>query len=522
MNAVTSCTLRKVPLVLALSSIYAFGTAYAVPVVYDNTFTLATSNQSIYGSGAQPSWGYDSGFQGAQWGTYAGNSPVSTGVNAISGSDVCVWGGACVDTRTGAAINMSSSGRVGVDVTAQALGGSVSVTLPMSTQLTFGDKNSNGVFHVSGSQQVNTGGVIAATGPSFKAGVNGVINLDNSVSAEGCFIGAGCSTSSSDLNIDPGKFSLVGLDTTQTKPFSAFGLGLPVFKYGKQYDYRKDGSICAVGSSTDCVTTAGTPVSVTVGTPKLATFALDKPQDFSGGTLSGSTLSASHNETVTTVNADLTGILQSVLGSPVDILNPSINFGFASLNGSLLDAQAGVNLGLTQNLGFTPDLDVTLTFDVPVYELIGGHLVNQGNSVTFNLAEGADLSFNGADGHLLNWTYSMSGGNQFTSSFGLSIDPDFQISAACIDLELSLGLGGTGNQCAYSNTFNTTNLLDINVDSQDFALGGFDTASFSQDSPPGGNTTPEPGTLSLVGLAIAGMVQVERKRRERARRPSSP
>jgi hypothetical protein len=464
------------------------------------------------------------------------------------------------DTRTGAAITLSSSGQVGIDVHAQANGGAIAVVLPVQTSLKIDDLGF-GKFHVGGTNSVGAGASISATAPSFKAGVDGIINIDNSISATGCFIGAGCSTSSADININPGQFSIVGLDTTATKPFSAFGIDIPQVKFGKEIPIR-------AGTETpECTASKNNPgqqalienglvddpcASGPLAAPVVAVLKVDKLTDHTGGSMIGDTLTLSSNTPVLRVTADLTGIAQYALGSPVDVLNPSLDLKVATVTGSLIDVQAGIQLGLSQVFGFTPDLLATLTFDrdvlqyeqqqigetvsesfdfgcwlgfanyecdgfnrvtrTPVYGMVA---VNKGHTVTVDLEKGADFAFvGGGGGDLLSRVYSVGNGANFNSNSLISIDPTMPIRAACFDLELKLGLGGTGNHCVLDETFGTTDLVDVSVFNNTFELTGFNDASFESDFRVG---VPEPGSIFLISIGLFGLAYSYRPLRRRGR-----
>lgn len=601
----TISAFKKTPAQLAIIGCFALAApaaAVASPLLYHDTYTLQTTNQSMWASGVQSSWSYDSGFQGAKWGTYAGNSPASGGINAISGSPnteifpatpgtpsvhipstrTC-WAGICTpelgnydipgipstpavtaDTRTGAAISASSSGQVGVEIKAKADGGAIAVVLPVSSQLAITETNP-GKFHVSGSSIIISGAAISSTAPSFKAGVDGIINLDNSISATGCFIGVGCSTSGSSLNVDPGKFSIVAVDTTATKPFSAFGQDIPQVQFGKQILIRSgtESQECKAAKASPglsaLIENGTVPDPCAAGpfaAPVVATIQVDKLLDHTGGTLSSGTLTARNQQSVLTVTADLTGILQKALGFPVDVLNPELNLKVATVSGSLIDVQAGIALGLKQTFAFTPDVLTRLTFDrdvlqyerrivsynvseapdfgcslyqalgnafsapsyecnginrvtrAPVYGLVA---INVGHQITLDLFAGADFSFVSGMGNLLGRDYFVKDASNFRSQSNLTIDPTLPIKAGCFDLELAAGLGGTGLQCAFTETYKTTGLADIEVYQNSFSLIGFNIVSLASDDP---LSVPEPSSILLMLLGLFGLDRVLRARRK--------
>jgi len=173
--------------------------------VFTDSYTLTTTNQSMWSSGAQAGFSYDSGLLGAAWGTYGSSGvPTTFGINAITGSvdatvipgipSICGFGfctpstsPVTADTRTGGALDGTTSGQVGVYVTAEANGGGINVSLPVTTSLTIGEAGADGIFRVSGANDLG-GGTITAIAPSFKAGIDGVLDLNASVKGTGCLI----------------------------------------------------------------------------------------------------------------------------------------------------------------------------------------------------------------------------------------------------------------------------------------------------------------------------------------------
>lgn len=373
---------------------------FAAPLAFNDNFTLSTANQSMWGTGAQTGWNYDS-FQGIKWGTYLNtpsspnHGPATIGVNAVTGSSseviipsVCFWtpwgeqctGALTIDSRTGASVGLTTSGQLGVGVKASANGGAVSAVLPVKTTLQVSE-SVNGKFHVGGSAKidpVNGGAKISATAPSFAAGVNGIVNVDASIFAEGCFVLAGCTSGGS-----AGGFGfnqqLVAINTANAQPFSVLGLDLPLPGVNSFYRIRQgeppcQGPITQSGTKPDCSTSG----PVAVGNVVLAQVELDTLKNFSGGTYdqSSNLLSVSHNSPVLTLDADVIGIAQAALGLTVDVVNPSIKLNIpvigsaVSVGVKLADLQVGIQLGLQQSFAVTPNLQVTLQFDKPVSEYV--------------------------------------------------------------------------------------------------------------------------------------------------------
>lgn len=488
---------------------------------YSDSYTLKTTNQSMWSSGNQASWNFNSGLLGGAWGTYAGNSPVSKGVNAITGSaNAVIIPGVCFgllgctsdvtgDTRTGASVNVTSSGQAGVVVTAHANGGAIGAVLPMTTVLQFDDRGA-GKFHIGGTNAIGPGANITSSAPSFKAGIDGVINMENHIAATGCVIGAGCSSTSRDANLLAGQFNILAIDTTKTKPISAFGADLSIFEFNKDISIRAGGVSCPSG---DCQ-------SVPVSTPQVAVARLDRLLDHSNASLSGNTLSMSNNQTVVSLTADITGILQYAMGVPFDALNPAIDLGVASVTGSVVDVRAGINLGITQSFDFVPRLLATLTFDKPVGRWISIPSLSDrlywdylGYTVTVDFnSVGQDFQFVGGEmGNLLDRKYWIEDGDNFTNKTQLSIDPTVPIKAGCFQGSLS-GLGSF-DTCGYDHEFKTTDLFDVSGFNRGFNLGGFNVADFATlNEIIDPNAVPEPGSIALFSVGLFFLAALRRLR----------
>lgn len=483
--------------------------AQASPIVLNDSYTLSTTGRNVYTSGAEQAWIYHSGFQGARYGSFANQAPAGFGFNAIAGNEnECVLL-VCVDTRTGAAAQFSSSGQVGVEVAARASGGSVSATLPFSTTLSLTVDPSTGRVHVGGDSGLKPSAQVKVAAPNFAAGVDGILNVDSSLALTGCIIFAGCTSSNTPFNIDPGRFGLIGFDTSKDTPLDAFGVPFKV-KFGSDIDFRKSVAgvaFCDVDGA--CFDASG--FKVALGGPLLASARVDRPNDFaSSGVNSLGQIDASSNSTVFTMTADIPGIAQAVLGFPFDVLNPllSIDLKVAtlSLSGSLVDASVGVNLGFGQRVSFDPTLLATLEFDTDVIQ----NGINLGRFITVDVDAGSDFEFAGAVGKLLSRTYSIADRADFTSESSLTIDPLIAFSAGCVDIELSFPRVGTGPQCAFSRSFATTGLLEVPVYSQQFSLGGFGAQRYAQAIDLS-TAIPEPHSALLVMAALAGLGRFSRR-----------
>ena len=204
---------------------------HAAPLVgtYVNDVTFQTSDQSIWGTGSD-TW-TASTFLGTTWGTYAGQNPWQLKIGGIWGSaNADCWLFTC-DTRTGAEVALNSSGKLGIVPYASASGGTLDATVPVhfAVNAPVDTIPAKTVFTVSAQGHVMSSASLNVAAPSFKAGVDGYVKLDNSVSGNLCFIFAGClDPAPTTFNLGPGQFNILGLDTSKAKPFSIAGVDFAI------------------------------------------------------------------------------------------------------------------------------------------------------------------------------------------------------------------------------------------------------------------------------------------------------
>lgn len=576
----------------AASSSLSAPAAAQANVSLNKYFTLE-STISQFGPGSPISQSYYSGLVGTSWGSYRGNSPLTYGVNGIIGNQnaviipavpgtpsIYVPGsptftvpGVCVpligcspsittpgtpgftipaipgtpavtaDTRSGFGINVASSGRVGVEFRSEVTAGTIKASIPLDTRLDIKGDVGSGIFTMKANSLMAPGASITATAPTVQFGVSGVIELKNSIGGTGCIIGAGCSSSTSDVNITPGKFTVVGLDTAQNNGITLSGINIPISTNTGSYTIRKDQVPC---KTSEC---ANIPISVSG--PALVTASYALPQTITSNSLSGNkldTLSLTRKDTVIQTNANLTGIVQTALGFPIDALSPNlavkvpkIPFAIGSVTGTTVNAQAGFELGLSQFFkidGIDSDnLAVTLNFEKPVslvanYDnlitcaqpLLSGcaptvppEFLQLGKTVTLDMDD--EMAFFGG-GSLISYSYGFKNLKTLTSETSIDIGLNMPIKAACYKVSVP-GFGTDDCAYEYTRSFDLTSIPIVeNMFSFDFGKKTFliPIAIDNEVSPgldPVMGTVAEPSSILLVGLAMLGMGASLNRRRKK-------
>lgn len=578
---------RVSSLALILLAVTAPGSSQAQLFAFDDRFTFTTTGQSLFSSGGTQGWAYDSGLLGSGWGTYTGNPARSFGINAISGSEreeifpaipgipaqfikVCdpLFGTGCktiqvfpeipgtpavyADTRTGASAKFSSSGEVGIRVKAQSSGGSLSATLPFETQVRMTSIVSHytepPTFRIGGSSALGQGASFAASGLAIAVDVSATLNMRNSLSATGCAIGAGCSTSSMSLNVIAGTFGVVGIDTARDEFLSVAKTPIPGVEFDRDYEVRRAADksvspvvVCAKGATLCSSDREGL---LRPAGPNLVTFNASALDDHATTRFGDDTLRLSSKERVLTTQLDITGVGQLLGGLPVDVLNPNVTLGgVAAFSGSLVQAQVGIEQSFVQKLELTARPSVALTFDedVFVYHLTAGGVtlpaiatnggarepdwglppgtygvgqswVNVGRTVTLDLERDIYVRFaDGTPGRLLERRYFIGDDADFTTEFLLDIDPILSTRGGCGKITLLFGLGATGQECTFDEQV-TIDGASVRVYRKSFDLGGFgdqtivsDPVSVGDGDPePDPDPTPDPDPLPCLSCGLGG------------------
>ncbi len=434
-----------------------------------------------------------------------------------------------VDTRTGAEVKLTSTGKFGFELGYTVDGGSVEAGAEFSATAVIPDPVGPGeLFSLNPNSSLDDG-TISSQSPTAKAFLNAVAELEASVTAQGCLILAGCTSGSGDLvdfaetltlaEINPNALEILpntlpDANGDPTLPLASVDLfGQKLTLQGALDASLTPGFKLTTSQFTIIDTTPPTP-DLTVD---LAQLTLNVPEITTSGGLDGGVIKSNGRDDFIGLKADLDGVAAMAgaippLGVGVDLIDVgsgATNFKVTTQL-DLLDIDVGPDLGVTQHFELTPTLMVDLQFD---------------NAVTIEGMADKQTSWSGAWANLPNLAI-------FTNT---TITPTFWLDAILTNnIGLDLGLSGTIDLFKFSfnaslggvnligtspvslnsllglgNTLFETDKLDFPIWDTQFALGGFNkitAASFMV-------VVPEPGSLSLILIGLGALLLRRRCRR---------
>lgn len=430
------------------------------------------------------------------------------------------------DTRTGAELNVHTSGKAGIELGYTIDSGSVDATaafqatalLPEIEEITPSE------FFDLGTSSIFDSGTLETQSPMIEAYVSAVMQLSGSIDATACALTFGCANSGSvalptiDMNqrilsIDPNSLKVLDGIGPDGAPLAE----VPILNQSLTLEGGATIAPPVVGFS---LSVAGVNlVSSLPPTPSLAVdlaeATVSVPNIATQGTGSGDNVSSSGRDDLLSLQVDVDGAASLFAGLPPVGLNfDLINGGGFALGASLdlIDVDAGPVLGITQDFEFTPTLMVNLAFSNPI-------------------------QIAGLSGLQDSWTGLWSELPLLALTETTTFTPTFWLDALLRnDTGLDLGLVGTldllklgatasvagidilnfnsislNNLLGIGNTLFETDTIGFSVFDNMFELGGFNmftgpafTLMVAQ--------VPAPGTL---GLLLAGFLVLHLRRRSR-------
>lgn len=377
------------------------------------------------------------------WGTYAGGGPAELfKIGGISNVYDPLFGAYL--GRYGAEASMQSSGRIGLEFSASARGGSLDFSQSFQPRLTLPDSwASKEIFTVKSSDTKVTAATLTPYLPSVQASVSGLFNFDARVSAQGCVVS--CTSTSFEFGLNPGKFSLLNFDSGASSMLTVFGQPVPVPALGKEF---LNGS--------------------------LNTFMVNTVKNSDCSALTGGGMHCGNQ--VLRGGWELVNMLPPFYGAANPLRFQGSHRG-VSLTTNFLSINAGPSVAMEFDFAPTVPVFTKLVFDKPVHEIIGtvngveSSIERTDGIVTFALGSDIQLRFDGAPGKLVGRNYFLADASIKTSlSADLNLNLRNNFGCGFNVTVLGLSLGGPGvNDCLYQNessasltqleVYSATNLL---------------------------------------------------------------
>ncbi len=440
------------------------------------------------------------------------------------------------DTRTGAQLDVNSSGKVGLEFGYTIDSGSVDSSVGFSALAELPEAINASEFFSLNAGSLLDSGTIDTQSPKIEAYISSIMELSGSVKATACATLFGCRSSTTALpGIDMDQ-RVLSIDPDGVKILDgalAGGEPLAVLALNNQ-SITLEGGV-SVGpppvagfklAGPGGVTLASTMPPTPAVTIDMAKISIQAPDIATSGTKSGAGLIASGGrDDLLSVQLDLDGMASIMAGLPPAGLNTTLLDAHGlKIEGKLdiIDVDAGPVLGITQDFELTPTLMVDLAFNNPIKIAGMSGLQSSWTGVWDDLPDLALLETTTFTPTF--WLDAMLE-NEFGLDLGLVGTLDFfklsaTASAGGIDF-LNFGVASLNQILGFGNTLFETDKLALSVFAGEFALGGFNrvlgnpftlslgsTFISTRNAGRSGGTVPEPGTLwglvlGLIALSVA-------------------
>lgn len=428
-----------------------------------------------------------------------------------------------IDTRTGAELNVHSSGKVGLEFGYSIDSGSVDTKANFQAVAELPESVKASEFFSLTTNSIFADGSIQTQSPKIEAYISTILQLSGSIDAQACALTLGCANSGSIalptidldqriLSIDPNSLKVLDGIMPDGKAFAE----IPILNQSLTLEGGITTTVPPVPGFmlTGPGFTIGTLPSP-AATVELAEMTVYAPDIATTGTGSGEKVTSNGRDDLLSLQLDLDGAATMFAGLPPTGMNfHLINTPTLQLSASLdlIDVKAGPVLGVTQDFEFTPTLMADIAFSNPV-------------------------QIAGLSGLQNNWSGLWSELPQFAINETTTFTPSFWLDASLTnDIGLDLGLVGTldllklGAKGSFGGVFNLdfnpftlndllgigntlfeTSKVGFSVYDTTFNLFGFDNIAGSPFTLY--VAVPEPGTF---GLMLVGLVALQLRRRQHA------
>lgn len=445
------------------------------------------------------------------------------------------------DTRTGATIDVRSSGKVGLQFGYAVDSGSVDTTARFRATAQLPSTVKAAEYFSLKTGSVFDMGTIATQSPKIEAYISPVLKLSGTMDAKVCGVALGCATATNvalpTINLENQR--LLSIDPNSLKILDGIlpdGKALAEVPISNQTLTLEGGATLSdppvVGfklSGPQGVTIAtNLPPGVPTVTAKGATVTAFVPNIATTGATTAAPVTSSGRSDLLTAKIDLDAVaagrgLIPPTGAGFDVIDTPVFK--LQVNGDLIDAEAGPVLGVTQKFTFAPKLMATVNFSR------GVHVEGKNGLQDSWTGEWSQLPQFAIDG-TTTFTPSFWLDAMLTNEFGLDLGligtyDVLKIGATAkagpvdvlrfnpLSLNRQLGLGNTMFETdklsfpVYGDTFDLNGFEEIAGQSFTFAMDASGLASLVSTTP-----VPEPSTYAMLLLGL-GMLGATARRRSR-------
>ena len=443
-----------------------------------------------------------------------------------------------IDLATGASIDLTTSGKIGIQADFMVDSGSVAARADFTVTAELPDAPIKaGTFFSLSPSSTFASGTINTQSPGIEASINGVLELSGSVAAQACLLG-NCIENETPLqpisyspetNPPEEPYPLEIFSFDPNAGVSLFGESLiggveskPLVVSFNPFTYQMKvaiGDTVLIGDTVPPPTTEVADITFTL--PDIAT---------SGASVDGNPIKSSGSDTVINADVDLDGLFTMATWVPmsadITLLDKDIAGEHVEIAATidLLDIDLGPTINLFQDFELTPTLMVDLAFDHQV-QFQGGALVNgysgawdslpniaifQDTTVTPTFWLEATLTNNTGVNFAIDLDLEALSGS-ITAQLG-DFDLGDLLGEKFVEEDGSLGFGPLWDPAPIllGGEFGAFNLWSGSFAFTGFApLLGSPFTLFVADS----GSVPEPGTLLLMGIGLAMLCAMFRRRK---------
>lgn len=435
------------------------------------------------------------------------------------------------DTRTGAQLDVHSSGKVGLEFGYTVNSGSVDAEVDFNALAWLPEQPQEvGVSIDLNSSSALNGGSIQTQSPEIEAYISAIMQLSGSVDATACLITLGCTDGSADLptidmdqrilSIDPNSIKILDGILPGDEPLAEIPLAnQSITLSGGLTTTAPPAPVFEVSTSIPGVEFSSAP-GIPAVTTDLAEITVNVPNIATDGELDNGQITSAGRDDLLELQLDLDGLAVVATSGSLPPAGVTLDFVAGEVHIDIIDVDMGPTLGLTQDFELFPTLMTTVEFSNSI--LING-IAGLQDSWTGAWADLPDFSL--FDTTVFSPTYWVD--VILENDFGLDLGLSGTLDVLKIQADLgplTIGPISLNSLLGLPNSLFETDKIGFSVAKDQFRLSGFNQIagnSFTIDvlngqTPFADNPTsvPEPSTLWLIALGLIPIIFTKRRSRQ--------